>query len=100
MAILLFARWFVRRKIVYYTIAIVSSTRGKRDQPSEKLNDINNICDDGTTNEICFICDEQGKNELWYRCVYCCLWVHAECSGVDTPEGYRCDFCQRRLNKN
>lgn len=45
-------------------------------------------------NETCCVCGEIGKNnELWYRCVLCSSWNHAECTGADSPENYKCDNC-------
>ena len=74
--------------------------------------DLSDICDDDElddielsfiptiqepteSNEICCICGEIGKDkELWYRCVLCSSWNHAECTGMDTPKNYMCDFCK------
>ena len=33
------------------------------------------------------------KNYVWFRCVICSAWNHAECSGVNTPENYKFEFC-------
>lgn len=49
---------------------------------------------------MCLICEEHGKDEVWFRCTNCGLWVHAECSGEDSAEGYICDICTRRLRQN
>lgn len=50
-----------------------------------------------TPNEVCYICGETGRdNEMWYRCVICATWNHAECTGVDSPKDYMCDFCLQR----
>jgi hypothetical protein len=40
--------------------------------------------------EKCFACDDLGKEELWYRRTGCGIWVHEECSGWDSPDGYLC----------
>lgn len=49
------------------------------------------------TNNKCLFCGEFGKdNELWYRCVLCSGWVHSDCSAVDTPENFVCDYCQSK----
>lgn len=42
----------------------------------------------------CLICGEFGRNkEMWFRCVVCGRWAHQECSGWDSAEDYKCDFC-------
>lgn len=61
------------------------------------------LCDDHSLDDIdpsdnntCLVCGEFGmNNELWYRCVKCSGWSHSECSGWDSPDGYKCDFCMR-----
>lgn len=76
------------------------------DQSSEDESvDVLEICDDDSDDnindgsEVCLICEEYGKNEVWYRCTSCGLWVHADCSDADSPEGYNCDICVRELRK-
>lgn len=61
------------------------------------------LCDDNECDDIdpgqekCFICDEFGQDgEMWYRCTSCGIWVHEECSGWDSPEGYACDLCVKQ----
>lgn len=64
--------------------------------------DILEICNDNSDDDIddgsemCLICEERGKDEVWYRCTSCGYWVHAECSGADSPNDYKCDICIRR----
>jgi hypothetical protein len=74
---------------------------------SEEDTDINdqNICDDNEEDDIetycekCLICEEFGKDvELWYRYTGCGIWAHAECSGLEFPDGYLCDVSLRRRN--
>ncbi|KAJ4435553.1 hypothetical protein ANN_18169 [Periplaneta americana] len=67
--------------------------------------DETNICDDDElddlepmSGDICCICGEFGRNnELWFRCVCCSQWAHEECSGADTPDNYKCDYCVKKL---
>ena len=43
----------------------------------------------------CVICGEAGPGgEWWFRCVRCGYWVHKDCSGVDIPDEYVCDWCR------
>lgn len=73
------------------------------DEDSNSDIDILEICDDNSADDIddgtdiCLICEERGKDEVWYRCTNCGYWVHAECSGADSPNDYNCDICIRRL---
>ncbi|KAF2904102.1 hypothetical protein ILUMI_02073 [Ignelater luminosus] len=73
-----------------------------QDQNSSTESDISltKICDDNEDDDaddagnICMICSEFGRNnEMWYRCTSCGLWVHEDCTGWDSPEGYVCDNC-------
>jgi hypothetical protein len=73
------------------------------DSEEEEENvDDNLLCDDdefddlsGEEEETCFICEDYGKDkEEWYRCTSCGVWVHALCSGFDTPNDYICDKCR------
>ncbi|XP_049939158.1 uncharacterized protein LOC126413302 [Schistocerca serialis cubense] len=67
--------------------------------------DLQNICDDDEMDDIdplaisdvCLVCGEFVKDgELWYRCISCSRWSHEECSGWNTPKGYKCDLCCMR----
>lgn len=64
------------------------------------------LCDDDDMDDmpidpdenLCFICEEFGKDgEEWFRCVNCGLWIHALCSGADSPENFLCDRCLRHV---
>ncbi|KAJ8876490.1 hypothetical protein PR048_020935 [Dryococelus australis] len=47
-------------------------------------------------NNTCLVCGVFGmNNEMSYRCVECSGWSHSECSGWDTPDGYKSGFCMR-----
>lgn len=43
--------------------------------------------------EMCLVCGKFGSTELWYRCEICGKWTHADCSGSNTAENYKCEFC-------
>lgn len=78
-----------------------------QDTTSEDEVDEDMICDDNefddvvilfsNDTEMCLVCGEYSTTELWYRCVACGKWAHSECSGFDSPENYKCDFCQKGL---
>lgn len=56
-----------------------------QDDHKDRVKDIGNRC---------LVCYEFGRNnERWYRCTSCGLWVHAECIGWDSAEGYFCVAC-------
>lgn len=46
----------------------------------------------------CIVCQElytQSKpGEHWVQCLFCNLWSHNECAGVDKKAQYICDFCK------
>ncbi|CAH2106656.1 unnamed protein product [Euphydryas editha] len=77
--------------------------KGKDDTSSDESVNIQNICDDNSSNYVdedanmCIICCETGKsNEMWYRCRSCGEWAHAQCSGYNSAKDYVCDFCTRQ----
>jgi hypothetical protein len=48
----------------------------------------------GHDGENCIICGDYGKGrETWFRCTICGKWAHKDCTGADTLNDYRCDFC-------
>ncbi|KAK4880675.1 hypothetical protein RN001_008821 [Aquatica leii] len=52
---------------------------------------------DSSDDELCVICGEYGKGrEMWFRCTSCGKWTHKDCSGVDKPTCYVCDFCNTK----
>lgn len=57
----------------------------------DEIDDTIDLFAEGT--EMCLVCGEFGSSELWYRCTICGKWAHADCSGSDTPENYKCDYC-------
>ncbi|XP_031328946.1 uncharacterized protein LOC116166154 [Photinus pyralis] len=71
-------------------------------EPDESISE-SELCDDdelddmdGDSEDRCLICDDSSKkDEYWFRCILCSRWAHELCSGVDSAEGYVCDFCDR-----
>lgn len=66
----------------------------KKNQKRMKKNNDDENNQSEEMEEECFVCQEFGKTENWYRCTSCGRWVHAACSGWDSPLGYQCDFCE------
>ncbi|XP_072383364.1 uncharacterized protein [Diabrotica undecimpunctata] len=72
----------------------------KESESEEEISD-SQLYDDNDMDETeadvestCLICDDSSKkDEYWFQCSVCSKWVHELCSGVDSPEGYVCDFC-------
>lgn len=49
---------------------------------------------ESSDDEICIVCGDFGKGrETWFRCTGCGKWPHKECSGLNKPDNYICDFC-------
>lgn len=49
------------------------------------------------SSDKCLFCNDYGRDgEMWFRCTMCGRWAHAECSGWDKPDGYKCDFCVKK----
>lgn len=68
---------------------------------TEEEMDSENLCDDDecddldveNNREICLVCGETKNKPEIYHCIICRVWAHALCSGWDSPNGYKCDFC-------
>lgn len=71
-----------------------TKTSSEEDIDESKLRDDDEMDDmeESKALEKCLVCGEFGGTEIWFRCKVCGMWAHADCSGFDTADNYKCDY--------